>query len=128
MTDAGNPAGAGVPDRPDVDIAPWQVWWVDFSPQIGREQAGRRPAIVVGTTFACALPNRLAIVIPCTGSDRSLPFHPPVALERPSFAMCDQLKSISRDRLQRRHPARLDPAEIETIKFVLRRMIDVEGS
>src|SRR5690606_8766262 len=43
-------------------LAPWQVWWVDFDPQVGREQAGRRPAIVVGSTLACSLPNRLAIV------------------------------------------------------------------
>lgn len=108
----------------DDGLAPWQVWWTDLDPQVGREQAGRRPAIVVGTLFACTLPNHLAIVVPCTRTDRALPFHPPVALDRPSFAMCDQLKSISRDRLRRRHPARLAVAEIETIKFVLRQLID----
>jgi PemK-like, MazF-like toxin of type II toxin-antitoxin system len=43
------------------NITPWQVWWADFDPQIGQEQTGRRPAIVVGTTLACSLPDRLVI-------------------------------------------------------------------
>lgn len=106
-------------------IAPWQVWWVDFNPQVGREQAGLRPAIVVGTALACQLPNQLAFVVPCTTTDRKLPFHPAVtSLDRPSYALCDQLKSISRQRLMRRHSARLQPDEIDAIKFVLRQMID----
>lgn len=109
----------------DPGIAPWQVWWVDFNAQVGREQAGLRPAIVVGTALACRLPNQLAFVVPCTTIDRKLPFHPVVeSLDRRSFAMCDQLKSISRRRLVRRHPARLHLAEIDAIKFALRRMVD----
>jgi mRNA interferase MazF len=112
------------------DIAPWEVWpwevcWADFDPQVGREQAGLRLAIVVGTAFACQLPNRLAFVVPCTTTDRQLPFHPQVtALERPTFAMCDQLKSVSRERLRRLHSPRLPPEDVAAIKFVLRQMID----
>jgi len=107
------------------EIAPWEVWWADFDPQVGREQAGLRPAVVVGTAFAGQLPNQLAFVVPCTTTDRQLPFHPQVtALERPTFAMCDQLKSITRDRLRRRHSTRLPPGDVSAIKFVLRQMID----
>lgn len=107
-------------------VAPWQVWWVNFDPQRGREQAGLRPAVVVGSSFACELPNDLVMVIPCTTRNRELPFQPALAaLGQPSFAMCDQLKSISRQRLVRQHPGRLDDAEIESIRFVLRRLIDL---
>lgn len=109
-------------------IAPWQVWWANFDPQVGREQAGRRLAIVVGTAFACSLPNQLAFVVPCTTTDRQLPFHPRIGpltgANQPSFAVCDQLKSISRSRLLKLHPHKLTPAEIETVRFVLRQMID----
>lgn len=105
--------------------APWQVWWTDFDPQVGREQAALRPAVVVGTAFACQLPNQLAFVVPCTTTDRGLPFHPAVsALDRPTFAMCDQLKAVSRRRLIRRHPEDVGPEDIEAIRFVLRQMID----
>lgn len=106
-------------------VAPWQVWWAHFDPQVGREQAGLRPAIVVDTAFACQLPNGLAFVVPCTTVDRGLPFHPPVALDRPSFAMCEQLTAVSRRRLRRRHPGLLDRNEIHAIRFVLRQMVDV---
>jgi mRNA interferase MazF len=106
-------------------VAPWQVWWVDFDPQLGREQAGRRPAIVVGSSFACGLPNRLAIVVPMTTRDRGLPFHPAVQLgDTTGYAMADQVKSISTERLRKRHPAELAPADVAAVKFALRRMID----
>ena len=107
------------------DVAPWEVWWADFDPQVGREQAGLRPAIVVGTAFACQLPHQLAFVVPCTTTDRRLPFHPQIiSLKRPTFALCDQLKSISRERLVRRHSPPLPTQDVDVIKFVLRQMID----
>jgi len=72
------------------EIAPWEMWWADLDPKVGPEQAGLQPAIVVGTAFACQLPNQLAFVVPCTTTDRQLPFHPQVtSLERPTFAMSD---------------------------------------
>jgi mRNA interferase MazF len=109
-------------------IAPWQVWWANFSPQVGREQAGQRPTVVVGTALACALPNRLVLVVPCTSTDRDLPIHPRIVLDgRPGFAMCDQIKAISVDRLVSPHRARtLTDAEIAEITFVLRQLVSVD--
>lgn len=104
-------------------IAPWQVWWADFDPQLGREQAGRRPAIVVGSEFACRLPNGLALVVPCTSTDRGLPTRPRVLLDGPSVAMCDHVKSVDRARLKKLHSTVLKPSEIEAIRFVLGRLI-----
>ena len=50
------------------------IIWLDFDPQIGHEQKGRRPALVVSNeTF-----NRfshLAIVCPITSTDKDHPFH-----------------------------------------------------
>ena len=110
----------------DARVEPWQVWWTDLDPQVGREQAGRRPAIVVGTGFACSLPNGLVLVVPCTTRDRGLPIHPEVTgLGRASFALCDQLETISRQRLVSRHRGVLDPASIAAVRFVLRRTVDV---
>lgn len=107
-------------------VAPWQVWWVDFNPQLGREQAGLRPAIVVGTPLACSLPNGLALVVPMTTRDRGLPFQPAVRLgETTGYAMTDQIKSISTQRLKKRHPEQPSPADVAAVKFALRRMIDL---
>lgn len=108
-------------------LRPWQVWWADFDPQVGHEQAGNRPAVVISTAFECALPNGLTIVVPCTTTNRGLPYQPQLAsLNQPTFAMCNHLKSISRDRLRRPHRVRLSTEEIDTIKFALRGLIDIQ--
>jgi mRNA interferase MazF len=107
-------------------VTPWSVWWMNFDPQAGREQAGRRPAIVVGSRFACALPNGLILVVPCTSTDRGLPFQPGVTLDgRAGFAMCDQVKALSRKRIVGPHRGVLSGPEIDKIKFALRRIIDI---
>jgi mRNA interferase MazF len=108
-------------------VAPWQVWWCEFDPQVGTEQAGRRPAIVVGTSLACSLPNRLALVVPCTSTNREAPWQPRVVLAgRAGFAMCDQVKALSVNRLVSRHQAgRVSEAERDAIRFALRQLVDV---
>jgi mRNA interferase MazF len=110
----------------DARIAPWQVWWVDFDPQVGREQKGVRPAIIVGTKLSCDLPNRLVSLVPCTTTDRNLPVHPVIDLGgRPGVAMCDQMRATGIDRLVRPHPAQPSPDEIDRIRFALRQLIDI---
>jgi mRNA interferase MazF len=99
---------------------------VDFDRQVGREQRGTRPAIVVGTPLACRAPNGLAIVLPTTSTNRGLPTQPPVRIgAQTSWAMTDQIKAVSYERFSRRVSAGLDPDEITEIKFALRQMIDV---
>jgi len=95
------------------------------TPEQAATVAAMADGVVVGSAFASRLPNQLAFVVPCTTTDRKLPFHPAVrSLDRPSFAMCDQLKSISRQRLIRLHSTQLPRGDIDAIKFVLRQMID----
>jgi mRNA interferase MazF len=90
----------------------WRVWGADLDPQTGREQAGRRPVIVVGSPLACSLPNGLVIVVPCTTSNRRLPFQPEIDLDgRCCYAMCDQVKALSVSRLIDRHRAAQLPVQ-----------------
>lgn len=84
-----------------------EVWDVLFDPQVGREQRGLRPALVLSNDEFNALRNDLHIVVPITGSDRGLPFHvridaPAAGLSKTSFIMCDQEKSQSIDRFVRK--------------------------
>lgn len=84
-------------------IGPWQVWLVQFDPQVASEQAGTRPAIVVGSPLMCdTVGRRLALVVPCTNTDRGLPWQPQITLDRPSVIMCEQVKTVARERLIRR--------------------------
>ncbi len=80
---------------------------VDFSPQLGREQAGVRPALVVSHDRFNAIRNDLIIVAPVSGTDRGLAYHVQIAppdggLTKTSVIMCDQVKSQSVQRFLRK--------------------------
>ncbi|HIX92766.1 MAG TPA: type II toxin-antitoxin system PemK/MazF family toxin [Firmicutes bacterium] len=68
---------------------------VSFDPQIGHEQAGRRPALVVSNDFYNANCN-LTILCPITNTQRNNPFH--VALDSrcstTGFIMCEQIRTM----------------------------------
>lgn len=114
-----------------VTPQPWEIWRVAFEPAreaTRPEQADERPAIVVGTRYHCRLPNRLALVVPVTSKDRGLVWQPRLSVgtrTRPSIALVEQLRAVSYDRLRHRERQKLTNADIESVKFVLRQMIDV---
>jgi mRNA interferase MazF len=68
---------------------------VSFDPQSGREQRGRRPALVVSNTLFNERTG-LAIVCPLTNTDRAFPFHVAVVSDPDvtGFVMVEQVKSI----------------------------------
>ncbi len=80
------------------------VWLVDFGEPIGRQQSGRRPAVVVSADALNDSRAGLVIVVPCTTARRGLPSHvelDPAAsgLDEISYAKCEDIKSISEERL-----------------------------
>jgi len=84
-----------------------EVWLVDLNPIRGHEQAGRRPALVVSTTQFNNGPAGLVVVVPMTTRDRRIPMHVPVeppegGVRRRSFIKCEDIRSISTERLARR--------------------------
>ena len=81
-----------------------EVWLVDFGDPIGREQAGVRPAVVVSTDALNEGPAGVIVVIPVTSARRDLPSHIEIesgasGLDHPSYAKCEDVKSISERRL-----------------------------
>jgi mRNA interferase MazF len=92
------PTGGSAP------VAYGEVWLADLSPTRGREQEGRRPVLVVSPDRFNRGP--LVIAVPFTRTPRGTPLH--VAVEPPegglrtlSFAMCEQIRALSRERLTR---------------------------
>ena len=67
------------------------VVYLDFDPQAGHEQKGRRPALMVSNNLFNRV-NSLTMVCPITHTDRSHPFH--VRLDdrtkTDGVIMCDQ--------------------------------------
>ena len=84
-----------------------EVWQANLDPPAGHEQAGWRPVVVISTDPFNHGPARMVAVVPVTSKDKGLPLHVPIeppegGLTQPSFAMCDQLRTISTKRLDRR--------------------------
>lgn len=80
-----------------------QIYWAEFSPTMGSEQSGRRPAVVVSSDAS----NRgasVVVVAPITTNTKSrfpqnvfLPRDRPLREE--SMVLCGQIRTVTRKRL-----------------------------
>jgi mRNA interferase MazF len=80
------------------------VWLVDFGESIGREQSGRRPAVVVSADRLNESRAGVVIVVPTTTTPRGLPSHVEIdrsisGLDEIGYAKCEDVESISEQRL-----------------------------
>ena len=68
---------------------------LNFDPQAGHEQKGRRPALVISKE-AFNKGTGMAICCPITNTDRRVPLHVPIASRTSlnGFVMCEQVKSL----------------------------------
>lgn len=88
-----------------ADLTPGALVWVSPEIAVGREQRGRRPALVIAGADYLAAVDTLAIVVPITGTDRNWPNHVLVtggSLRKASWAMTEQVRTISRERIVER--------------------------
>jgi mRNA interferase MazF len=89
-------------------IARGEIWLVDLNPIRGREQAGKRPCLVISVDAFNQSPADLVIAVPITSKEKRIPFHvqvtpPEAGLTMVSFIKCEDVRSISIDRLERRY-------------------------
>lgn len=86
-----------------MSLVAGQVYWGVPDPSVGREQAGRRPMVIVSGAGYHDAVTTLALVVPVTSVDRGWDNHVelrgPAGLGEPSFAMTEQVRVISRRRL-----------------------------
>lgn len=101
----GRPLHPYVPDRGDLV-------WLSFDPQAGREQAGRRPALVLSPA-AYNGRTRLALVCPITGQVKGYPFEVrlPSGLPVAGVILADHLRSIDWQ-ARRADPIGVAPASV----------------
>ena len=81
-------SGSYVPDRGDIV-------WLDFNPQTGREQMGKRPAIVISPKVYNSKTS-LCICFPITSKVKGYPFEVPLDenLSINGVVLSDQIKSL----------------------------------
>jgi mRNA interferase MazF len=114
-----------------AEVSRGDLWWVDWSPGRGSEETGRRPALVVQTDAANRNPRYPnTIVVTVTTKGRQVPFHVPLqasadsGLTRPSFAKCEQVVTISKERLESRLGS-VPGDEVAQVDAALRLVLDL---
>lgn len=85
-----------------------EVWLVDLNPVKGHEQSGKRPALIVSVNIFNQGPADLVVVIPITTKNKGIPLHvrinpPRGGLNEISYAKCEDIRSISKERLLERY-------------------------
>ena len=104
-----------------------EVWDVELDPVRGREQAGTRPALVISKDGFNSSPSRLCVVAPITSTRRGFMAHvqidpPEGGLTTPSSILCDQIRTVSLDRL-RRPRGNVEATTLETVIRMLHRIV-----
>jgi mRNA interferase MazF len=108
----------------DDELDAGDLVWVGLDPASGREQAGRRPAVVI-TPAAYHKVSSLAFVCPITTNLGPWPFKVPLpdGLEIKGAVLVDQMRAV--DRTQRIHgrAGRVPDETLERIRGILTAMI-----
>jgi len=99
--------------------------WLTFDPHVGREQSGRRPALVVSPS-SYNRKSELALVCPITSRVKKYPFEValPPGLPVSGMVLADQLKSL--DWSQRRAEFIANPGR-DLLEEVLGRLAPLMG-
>ncbi|MCD4748571.1 MAG: type II toxin-antitoxin system PemK/MazF family toxin [Thermoanaerobaculales bacterium] len=100
------------------------IWLASLDPIRGHEQAGTRPILIISHDDFNGGPADLCIVIPITSRLHPIPSHirivpPEGGLQVESAALCEAVRSISKERLIRRL-GKITAPTLATIEDVLR--------
>ena len=98
------------------------IVWIDFDPQIGREQAGYRPALILSSSEY----NRvigLMIVCPTTTRIKGYPYEVALAGDPPSVALADHARSMDWRKRGLRYKTRASAAEMDEVRARLAAVI-----
>ena len=90
-----------------IDPIRGEIWLADLGAAFGHEQSGQRPVLVVSDDAFNAGLAGLVMVVPLTSKttkSKNIRAHirlgpPEGGLKTPSVILCDQLRTISKDRL-----------------------------
>ena len=99
--------------------------WLDFAPQAGREQAGRRPALVLSPR-AYHQRTPYAVVCPITSRVKGYPFEValPDGLPVGGVVLADQVKSIDRHARRIEVAGRVPPGVVATVQQRIRTLLE----
>jgi Growth inhibitor len=100
--------------------------WLTFDPQAGREQAGRRPALVLTPKRYNAV-TRLCILCPATSKVKGYPFEVVAHIKETagSVILADHVKSVSWTERNAAFIAAAPPEVLAEVRAKLRALLQV---
>ncbi len=106
-----------------------EIWSIDLNPVRGHEQAGRRPCLVISDDIYNSGPAEKHIIVPVTSKDKRIPYHIEIAppeggLRTHSFLMCDDVRSVSRERFEEKL-SEVSGRTMQTVAGCLRALLNV---
>jgi mRNA interferase MazF len=98
------------------------VVWLSFDPQVGHEQAGHRPALVLSPA-AYNEKTSLMVCCPMATQTKNYPFEVVIAGTTPSAVLADQVKSLDWRKRRARKKGAVSAAELADVRAKLRALI-----
>ena len=103
------------------------IYWADLEPTRGKEQAGRRPVLIISHEIFNSHSGTV-IALAITGQSQKAGFPltsalPPTLLPKPSWVKISQIRTLSTERLSHRL-AHLDEGEINRM---IEGLLDIVG-
>jgi mRNA interferase MazF len=96
--------------------------WLDFHPQTGREQSGRRPALVLSPAIYNGKTG-LMVCCPLTTQIKNYPFEVVLAGPTPSAVLADQIKSLDWRKRRAQRKGKVSEAELADVRAKIRALI-----
>jgi mRNA interferase MazF len=106
-----------------------EIYDVDLGSPVGHEPAFIRPAVVISTDLLNNGPGGLVTIVPVGSARYGLRSHIELSvgtsgLDRVSYARCDQLRTVSTERLRRRRGTAAS-GEISLVDQAIRFVLDL---
>lgn len=107
------------------------IWFTDLNPIRGHEQGGARPCVIISANPFNESFLDLVVVLPITSKKKEFPSHLEIpsresGLKLSSFIKCEDIRSISKERLVRRM-GRVSALTMQNIEDKLKIILDFQN-
>ena len=106
-----------------------EIWLANLSPTKGREQAGMRPVLIMSSDYFNQGFAEIVFAVPITSKSKNIRSHisvfpPEGGLTMTSFIMCEAMRSISKERLEK-HLGSVSSATLHEVEDTLKILLDL---
>lgn len=107
-----------------------EIWFVNLNPTVGHEQAKTRPCLVISNDAFNHGYAHLHVILPLTSKNKNNPLHVRIPqgeaeLEKESFVLCDQMRTVSRQRFKGRSFGSISDETLEVIEDRVRILLNL---